>query len=510
MGAQILINVTSQETRVALLENDVLAELHIERHRDRGIVGNIYKGRVVRVLPGMQAAFVDIGLERAAFLYVTEVLPQWKPSLPGEGDTPGEQEFPHRWHPGEETPGIEELLVDGQDVLIQVTKEPLGTKGAQITTHITLPGRSLVYMPTFNHIGVSRRIENEKKRADLRKLIESMRPADSGGFIVRTVSEDQAEDDLRADMDYLVKVWESIQQRAQRSSSPAVVHRELSLDLKVVRDLFTPAVDRVVIDSEEQHREISSFVERFLPERVDAVVHYPGEIPLFDAHGIEMEINRALERRVWLKSGGYIVIDQTEALTAVDVNTGRYVGRRNFEETILKTNLEAVREVVYQLRLRNIGGLIIIDFIDMANTQNRDRVYQSLDDELKKDKTKTTILKMSELGLVEMTRKRARENLNQALCEACPYCEGKGYLKSRGTVCYDIFREIRRHADSLRGQRVFLSVNPEVADLLFDEERQGIEELEREFDVKIEISVNNSFHQEQFEVEALEHQTPEE
>jgi ribonuclease G len=466
---------------------------------------------VVRVLPGMQAAFVDIGLERAAFLYVTEVLPHWRSALPLEGDAPeGEQEFPHRWRPGAETPGIEELLRDGQDVLIQVTKEPLGTKGAQITTHITLPGRYLVYMPTFNHVGVSRRIENEEKRLKLRQLVEAMRPESAGGFIVRTVSADQAETELKADMDYLLTLWESIQQRDSRSSSPAVVHRELSLDLKVIRDLFVPGVSRVVVDSPEQHDEIRSFIERFLPERADAVTLYDGELPLFDAHGIEMEINRALERRVWLKSGGYIIIDQTEALTAIDVNTGRYVGRRNFEDTILKTNLEAVKEIVYQLRLRNIGGLIIIDFIDMANPQNRDRVYQTLEDELKKDKTKTTILKMSELGLVEMTRKRARENLNQVLCEACPYCEGKGYLKSRGTVCYDIFREIRRNREGLGGRRVYLFVNPEVADLLFDEERDGVEELERELELKIEITVNNSFHQEQFEVEAAASEPAEE
>lgn len=503
MGSEIIINVSLQETRVALVENGVLAELSIERHRDRGIVSNIYKGRVVRVLPGMQAAFVDIGLERAAFLYVSEVLPHGRPHLgqdPDEGMSEG-NENRSRWTSKDEGPGIEEVLQDGQDLLVQVTKEPLGTKGAQITTHITLPGRYLVYMPTFSHIGVSRRIENEKKRAQLRKMVEEMRPEGAGGFIVRTVSEDRAEAELKADMDYLVKVWSEIQQRNNRSSAPCIVHRELSLDLKVIRDLFTENVKRVIVDSEEQHQEIRSFMERFMGGRSNTVELYQGDAPLFETAGIEFEINRAMERRVWLKSGGYIVIDQTEALTAIDVNTGRYVGRRNFEDTILKTNLEAVKEIVYQLRLRNIGGLIIIDFIDMANPQNRERVYQAIEEELKKDKTKTTILKMSELGLVEMTRKRARESLFHALSESCPYCEGKGFLKSRATVCYEIFREIRKAGGSLSGRRVNIFVTPEVADLLFDEERDGIDELEQELDIKIEITVNNSFHQEQFEVE---------
>jgi len=502
MASEILINVSLQETRVAVVENGVLVELHIERHRDRGIVGNIYKGRVVRVLPGMQAAFVDVGQERAAFLYVAEVLPQVRHRVAGEEDVETDvAEFKHKKK--YTSPAIEDLLRDGQEILVQATKEPLGTKGAQITTHITLPGRYLVYMPTFNHIGVSRRIDSEKKRDELRRLVEELRPGDAGGFIVRTAAEDHGEKDLHPDMHYLIKTWEGIQQRSHRSSSPNIVHRELSLDLKVIRDLFNENVKRVVVDSEEQYHEIKSFMERFMNERVDIVELYQGDLPLFEAENIEMEINRSVERRVWLKSGGYIVIDQTEALTAIDVNTGRYVGKRNFEDTILKTNLEAVKEIVYQLRLRNIGGLIIIDFIDMAAIQNQERVFQTIDEELTKDKTKTTILKMSELGLVEMTRKRARENIFQALCEPCVYCEGKGYLKSRTTICYEIFREIKRDGPALMNKRVNIFVNPEVADLLFDEERDGVEELEREFDLNVEIIVNNSFHQEQFEIEVL-------
>jgi len=505
MSQEILINASLQETRVAVVENGVVVELHIQRNRDRGVVGNIYKGRVVRVLPGMQAAFVDTGQDRAAFLYVSEVAPHSRSSMSGDGEDAGGggDKQPARHRENKYQPGIEDLLRDGQDVMVQVTKEPLGTKGAQITTHITLPGRYLVYMPTFNHIGVSRRIEKEDKRRQLRKLVDEMRPDGAGGFIVRTVSEDHSEKDLKADMDYLLKVWDEIQQRAKRSSSPSIVHRELSLDLKVIRDLFTENVSKVLVDSADQFEEIKSFTKRFMGERADMVDLYQGRLPLFEASGIELEINRAIERRVWLKSGGYIVIDQTEALTAVDVNTGRYVGKRNFEDTILKTNLEAVKEIVYQLRLRNIGGLIIIDFIDMADQPNRERVYQTIEDELKKDKTKTTILKMSELGLLEMTRKRSRENLYQTLCEPCPYCEGKGYLKSRGTLCYEIFREIKKTESPIDGKRVNIFVNSEVADLLFDEERQGVEELERELGVQIEITVNNSFHQEQFEVEIL-------
>lgn len=501
MNREIIISVSDQETRAAVIENGAVVELYLERHRDRGIVGNIYKGRVVRVLPGMQAAFVDTGLERAAFLYVTEVLPQTRGGFAPEAEE-GEVEAPtERPRERQNQPGIEDLLRDGQDLLVQVTKEPVGTKGAQITTHITLPGRYLVYMPTFNHIGVSRRIENEKKRAALRKLVEQIRPEGSGGFIVRTVSEDHPEKDLKADMEYLLKVWKEIQERAERSSSPSIVHRDLSLELKIIRDLFTEDVRRVLVDSPEQFSEIKSFTARFMSDRSDVIELYSGNVPLFEAMGLELEINRALERRVWLKSGGYIVIDQTEALTAIDVNTGRYVGKRNFEDTILKTNLEAVKEIVYQLRLRNIGGLIIIDFIDMADPANRDRVYRTLEEEVKKDKTKATILKMSELGLVEMTRKRARENLYQVLCEPCPYCEGKGYLKSRTTVCYEIFRELQKMGETLHGRRVNLFVTSEVADLLFDEEREGLEALERSLEAQIEITVNNSFHQEQFEIE---------
>jgi len=500
----ILINVTSQETRVALVENGILAELYLERNRDRGMVGNIYKGKVVRVLPGMQAAFVDIGLERASFLYVTDVLanPRELSPFPEESEDvdierAGERERP-RYFAGDVS--IQDLLREGQEVVVQVAKEPLGTKGAQVTTHLSLPGRYLVYMPTMNRIGVSRRIENDKKRQGLRKLVERLRPEGAGGFIVRTVSEDQPEKDITADMNYLLKLWADIQERTRRASTPSIVHQDLTLDLKVIRDIYTDEVEKLLVDSPEQHQEIMRFMNAFLSTRRQTVELWDREEPLFEHYGIEHEINRALDRKVWLKSGGYLVIDQTEALTTVDVNTGRYVGKRHFEDTILKTNLEAVKEVVYQLRLRNIGGIIIIDFIDMAVGQNRERVFQALEAALRRDKTKSTILKISELGLVEMTRKRTRENLSQILCEPCPYCEARGFVKSGETVCYEIFREIRKTGRQWRGQTVSLFVHPEIADLLLEEERSGVEELERTLALKLQVTANNNFHQEQFEI----------
>ena len=507
MQSQLLINVTAQESRVALVENGLLAELYIERNRDRGIVGNIYKGKVVRVLPGMQAAFVDIGMERASFLYVTDVLANPRELFPfSEESDEVEMEKADarersRYFTGDVH--IQDLLREGQEVVVQVAKEPLGTKGAQATTHLSLPGRYLVYMPTMNRIGVSRRIENDKKRQALRKLVERIRPEGAGGFIVRTVSEDQPEKDVQSDMTYLLKLWADIQERTRRSSTPSIVHQDLSLDLKVIRDIFTDEVEKVVVDSPEQHQEILRFMNTFLPGRRQTVELWDREQSLFEHLGIEHEINRALDRKVWLKSGGYLVLDQTEALTTVDVNTGRYVGKRHFEDTILKTNLEAVKEVVYQLRLRNIGGIIIIDFIDMANEVNRDRVFQSLEAALRRDKTKSTILKISELGLVEMTRKRTRESLSQLLCEPCPYCEARGFVKSRETVCYEIFREIRKEAHQFKGRVVSLFVHPEIADLLLEEEHIGVEELERDLEVKLQVTANNNFHQEQYEISAL-------
>jgi ribonuclease G len=503
MSNELVINTSSHETRVALIENGTIAELYIERSKVKGIVGNIYKGKVVRVLPGMQAAFVDIGLEKAAFLYVADVfdaLDEYDSFMEGNGSKKEvgqeeESEGPvlHPMHP------IEELLQEGQELLVQISKEPIGTKGARITSHISLPGRHLVYMPTVDHVGISRRIEDEEERERLREIVDRIRPAGSG-FIVRTVSEGKSEDDLLADMKYLLKLWEEVAKKKDNVHAPALIHSDLDVTQKVVRDILTESVDRIVVDSKPEYDKVVQFITTFMPKMKYSIELYDEEEPIFDNFGLEVEISRALGRKVWLKSGGYIIIEQTEALTAIDVNTGRFVGKHNLEDTILKTNLEAVKEIAYQLRLRNIGGIIIIDFIDMEKEVNREKVYGALEEALKADKSKTNILKISELGLVEMTRKRVRESMGRMMCEPCPYCEGRGYVKSKITVCHEIFRELRREMLDIRGAKVTLTVHPQVADLLYDEERRGLEELERRFKKRITVRAKPGFHQEQFEI----------
>ena len=509
MSNEILINVNSGETRVALLEGGILVELYLERSSEQGISGNIYKGRVVRVLPGMQAAFVDIGLEKAAFLYVTDVhqdfddleLMMRAREDDGNGMPPGDESVEEEEEILElDTPfQIEDLLHEGQEVLVQVSKEPLGSKGARITSHISLPGRHLVLMPMVDHLGVSRRIENEGERRRLREIIQHIKPAGCG-LIARTASEGKGEAELHQDLEFLMKMWNNIQKRKATSPVPSLVHKDLDLTLRALRDLFTQDVERVVIDSTEEYRKILDFCETFMPQLKSFIEVYEKEEPLFDYYGIEMEISRALGRKVWLKSGGYIVTDMTEALTVIDVNTGRYVGKRNLEDTILKTNLEAVKEIAYQLRLRNIGGIIIIDFIDMEKESSREKVFQALTDALKKDKSKTNILKISELGLVEMTRKRTRESLGRILSERCFYCEGRGFLKNRSTVCQEILREIQRDIRDLRGENVVVDVHPNVANFLFDEARGDVERLEKRFNKRIIVSGKNDYHLEQYEI----------
>ena len=503
MANEILINVNSGETRVALLEGDLLVELYVERSAEQGITGNIYKGRVVRVLPGMQAAFVDIGLEKAAFLYVSDVHQEFddlemlmRAREEENGNPPAEEEEVLNL----DTPfHIEDLLHEGQEILVQVSKEPLGTKGARITSHISLPGRHLVLMPMVDHIGVSRRIENEAERKRLREIIQHIKPQGCG-LIVRTASEGKGEAELRQDFDFLMKMWGNIQKRKAVSPVPSLFHKDLDISLRAIRDLFTQDVDRVVIDSREEYNKMLEFCDTFMPQLKSSIELYDKEEPLFDYYGIEMEISRALGRKIWLKSGGYIVIDLTEALTVIDVNTGRYVGKRNLEDTILKTNLEAVKEIAYQLRLRNIGGIIIIDFIDMEKESSREKVFQALTDALKKDKSKTNILKISELGLVEMTRKRTRESLGRILSERCFYCEGRGFLKSRSTICQEILREIQRDIRDLRGENILVDVHPNVANYLYDEARMEIEKLERRYGKRITITGKNDFHLEQYEI----------
>jgi ribonuclease G len=493
MANELIINVTSQETRVALLEDKVLAEIYIERTKDRGIVGNIYKGKVVKVLPGMQAAFVDIGLEKAAFLYVSDVYGRV-------------EDYEEMGFQGEEMPTyinptlpIEELLTEGQEVLVQVSKEPLGTKGTRITSHISLPGRYLVFMPTVDHVGISRRIKDEKERKRLREVVLAMK-SPSSGFIVRTASEGAAPEEIRNDMDFLLRLWANVQKKRENSSAPALIHSDLTMVLRLIRDILSSQVNRIIIDSKEEYDNILSFINSYMPKEKYEITLYEKKEAIFDAYGIEMEIDKILGRKIWLKSGGYIVIDMSEALVAIDVNTGRYVGKRNLDDTILKTNLEAAKEIAYQLRLRNIGGIIIIDFIDMEREGDREKVYQALEEAIKKDRQKTNIFKISELGLIEMTRKRTRENVTRMLGETCPYCEGGGLIKSKTTVCYDIFRQIDRSATELGGHTIVVEVNPEIAGLLYEEERGGVEELERKVKKKIVIKGKAGFHQEQFNI----------
>ena len=506
MTNELVINARPHETRVALIENGTVVELHLKRGSEQELLGNIYLGRVLRVLPGMQAAFVEIGIDKPAFLYVTDVyndLRQWEQIMlqEGEEDNNNLETISNgrmRFQRGSDI-NIEGLLKEGQEVLVQVSKEPLGTKGARLTSHITLPGRHLVFMPTVDHIGISRRIEDEKERARLKKIMQQLSPPGEG-FIVRTVSEKAPREKLKSEMEFLTRLWANIQKRKETASAPSILHKELTITLKAVRDLFTKEIDRLVIDSREEYQSIMEFIEAFAPNLRYSIELYEGREPIFDAYGIEMEINRALEKKIWLKSGGYIVIEATEALTVIDVNTGSYVGKRNLEETIVKTNLEAVKEIAYQMRLRNIGGLIVIDFIDMKKEADKEKIFLALKEALEKDKAKTTVLKMSELGLIEMTRKRTKEDINLFLTESCLYCEGRGRLKSPITVCYDIFRDLEREPVSGEEGKVYLLVNPEIEKVLKEEERYSVMELEKKINRRIIIIGKNDFHLEQYEI----------
>lgn len=504
MSSDLVINVTPQETRVALLENSILTEIYIEREKDRGIAGNIYKGKVVRILPGMQVAFVDIGLTKAAFLYVDDIYFDFK-DFEAEmlGKTENGEEGYYRNEeeriPLKSPPQIKDLLTEGQELLVQVSKEPIGTKGARITSHISLPSRQLVLMPTVNHLGISRRIEDEAERRRLKEIVQKIKPSDMG-FIVRTASEGMGEEDVRGDMEYLLKLWDNIQKKQANAPVPSLIHYDLNLTLRAMRDLPTKELGKIIVDSEEEYKNILKFTDTFMPQLSPLVTLYERDDPIFDYYGIEIELNRALGKRVWLKSGGYIVIEKTEAVTTVDVNTGRYVGKGNPEDTILRTNLEAVKEIAYQLRLRNIGGIIIIDFIDMKKEESKEKVFQALKEVLKKDKSRTTILRISELGLVEMTRKRTREDLVSYLSEPCFYCDSKGFIKSKLTICHEIFREIKKEAGKIPGNKIFVAMHPEVADLIYEEERIYLEQLENHIRKKIVIKVKENLHIEEFEI----------
>ena len=529
-GNKIVINVDIGETRVALIENGIVAELHIERKGDRDVVGNVYLGKVTRVLPGMNAAFVDIGLDRAAFLHVEDAISdmEFRSFVPGEeddDDEPDSPDTPSDAAPPESPPDeaaeararaprrknpraprepravkpIRDVLREGQEIVVQVSKGPISTKGARVTSHVSLPGRYVVYMPTVEHMGVSKRIGNEKERRRLREVIESLKP-ERGGLIVRTLSEGLTKKQLKTDVAYLVRLWSDICKRRESARAPALLYAELDVVLRTVRDAFGPDVDKIIIDDKEHHARLVRFVEQFMPDRKDDVELYAGSEPVFDAYGIEDEIGRALARKVPLKSGGYLIIDQAEALTAVDVNTGRYVGKKDVEETVTATNMEAVTEIAYQLRLRNLGGLIVIDFIDMDRPQNRERVDKALAEALRQDKAKTTTVRISELGLVEMTRKRTRESLSRTLFEPCLYCDGTGQTSSRLTVAYEILRQIRREKDDLRGYNITVNAHPAVVDTLKHEAREEVAEAQRRYMRQIVIQSRPEYHLEQFDL----------
>jgi ribonuclease G len=509
MYKQIVINVADHETRVALLEDGTIAEFFIERRDESEIAGNVYKARVQRVLPGMQAAFVDIGLSQAAFIYVDDVLGEnldefeklFNEDFEAFSDIStenGEDQIPAaevRTRSGT----IEELITEGQDILVQVVKSPMGTKGARISSHISLPGRFLVLMPTSNHIGISRRIEDLQERERLKEIVGAMR-TEPLGYIVRTAAEGISAEKLSYEMGFLNNLWNTIKKRYDRAPSPSMLHQELSVSLRAVRDLLVQEAERLIIDSREGYETILAFLDTFMPSLKDSVVLYDGIEPIFDAYNLEGDISRALMRKVWLKSGGYVVIEHTEALVAIDVNTGRYVGKYNLEETITKTNLEAVKEIAYQIRLRDIGGIIIIDFIDMERQSNQERVFNALKEALKKDRSKTHVLPMSDMGLIQMTRKRIRKPLTGILCEPCFYCEGEGYVISKKTICYNIYRAFLREAPDMEGVRVTLQVNPAIAELLHEDEKRLIGSLEKKLGKRIVIYPNRKLHMEEFDI----------
>ncbi len=517
-SSEILINAAAGETRVAILEQGNFTELYIERESDRSVAGMVALGRVTRVLPGMQAAFVDIGLEKAAFLYVGDYRDEDGEDDYGEDDqAKGRRGGRGRGHNGRGgrngrnsgavPPKIDTLLKEGQEIVVQVAKDPIGSKGARITSHVSIAGRHLVLTPWAPRVGVSRRISSERERRRLRDSVNRIRPKDLG-FIIRTAGEGTRDEDLEADIRYLTAVWDDIQIRKEQVKAPATLYTELSLPIRVIRDFANLKTKRIVVDDEATHEEMKNFCLRFLPDPKPKLEHYRNTLPIFDYFKVEAQIDANLGKKAWLKSGGYLIIDQSEALTAIDVNTGRYVGKQNLEETVLKTNLEAVKEAAAQLRFRNIGGLIIIDLIDMETAENREKVYRALQDALRSDKAKTNILKISELGLVEMTRKRTRENLVQQLCEPCSYCEGRGYVLSAESVAYKLLREIRKDLPSFCGRQIAVSVSAQVAEVLLGRARKAVASLGKELGRAIEIHTKTGLHQEQFEVTALDDGPP--
>jgi len=497
----LLINSRSYDKRIALLEKGRLSELIIEREDEHSIVGNIYKGRVEKILPGIQTAFVDIGIERNAFLRFSDVRRDYD-EAPWTGEEVSLEEperVPSRERPGRERQKLQHLLREGQEILIQVAKDPMGTKGARITTRCSLPGRYVVLMPNFEKIGISRRIERGHMRDHLRKIVEKVRPSGSG-VIVRTVSEEGVgEIELRHDVEYLQRLWRNIMKDFRATKAPSLLHKELDMIVRTVRDLFTSKVHKIVVDSNEEYERIMNFVVDVMPKRRRDLALYKEREPLFDHYGVEQKIHQALERTVRLKSGGSIKIDETEALVAIDVNTGKFVGRSDHEETIVKTNLEAIPEIVSQIRLRNLGGLIVIDFIDMDRGENRERVYNSLKETLKEDKAPSMVLKISELGIVEMSRKRIRDSLWKILCEPCPTCEKRGLILSTRTIIAKLLRELEARATGERKRKASLLVHPDIAKAL-EAQENIIEGLRKSLKKKIVIKPQEEYTREKYEI----------
>ena len=526
MNKEMVISSNGHETSVAILEDDLVTEVFIERERQRGVVGNVYKGRVSKVLPGMQSAFVDIGLDRDGFLYVSDVVetpeelerleaededdrtplaqPDERNGDNGRGDRARRKDRDRERGP---EPRIGDLLKEGQEILVQVVKEPLGTKGARITSHVTLPGRFLVFMPTVDHIGVSRKIDTREERARLRGIVREFRQQHrlTGGVIIRTAAADRPRADIVRDLSYFERLWDETRQKTEATRAPALLYQEESLVAKLLRDLLSDDFSAIRIDSEAEHRRVVELIGRIMPDLLPRVKRYAKDFPIFEEYGIQAEIDTALRSKVWLKSGGYIVINQTEALVAIDVNTGRYVGKRSgrLEDTIVKTNLEAVKEIVRQIRLRDLGGIIVLDFIDMEERKNRQKVFQAMEQELRKDRSPSKAIQVSDFGLIITTRKRVKQSLERLLTEPCPYCSGSGTIKSNSTICHEILSELQKVSADLDGHGVVLRVNPDIARALKEEERAVLRDLEQTLGKQVIIKPDMHLHHEQFDVMAI-------
>jgi ribonuclease G len=513
MQKEMIVSSNGHETIVAILEDDLVAEIFIERERHRGVVGNVYKGRVSKVLPGMQSSFIDLGLERDGFLYVTDVIDTLDEfdKLSSDDEEDGNSSGGKgRGEPKGERPQpkIEELLKEGQEIIVQVVKEPLGTKGARLTSHVTMPGRFLVFMPTVDHIGVSRKIESREERSRLRGIVREFRDAHgfTGGVIIRTAAEGRPKEDILGDLEAFHRIWTEMRQRNESSRAPVVLYQEQSIVSRLLRDLLTEDYQAIRIDNDLEYQRVLELVERIMPSLAPKVKHYAKPFPIFDEYGVQAEIDKALKSKVWLKSGGSIVINQTEALVAIDVNTGRFVGKKTsgrLEDTIVKTNLEAVKEIVRQIRLRDLGGIIVLDLIDMEDKKNRQKVYQAVETELKKDRSPSKPLQVSDFGLVIITRKRVKQSLERVLTEPCPYCSGTGVIKSSSTICYEILSEVKKVSPDLNGHRLLLRVNPDIARALKEEEHAVVKDLTQSIGKDVTIKPDAHLHHEQFDVMAV-------